>query len=167
MRSSVKRLWAGCCAAAAILAPAAVRAAEEGGGHEAGNPWVSLFWKFVNFSILAGGLYFALRKTVSEGLVSRQEAVRKALQEAREAKEAAEAKYREYKDKIARLEEEVRTIHDDFRAEGERQRDRIIREAQDQAAQVVLDRIFDSSSQWGGGRPWEDDATVVVLKRDA
>ncbi len=31
----------------------------------------------------------------------------------------------------------------------------------------IVERIFDASSRWGDGRPWEDDATVVVLKRDA
>jgi sigma-B regulation protein RsbU (phosphoserine phosphatase) len=40
-----------------------------------------------------------------------------------------------------------------------------VREAQDEPAQAVLERLFDASESWGGARPWEDDATIVVLKR--
>ena len=42
-----------------------------------------------------------------------------------------------------------------------------VRETQGQSAEAIVERIFDASSRWGDGRPWEDDATVVVLKRDA
>ena len=40
-----------------------------------------------------------------------------------------------------------------------------VHDTQGQPAQAILDRIFEASSAWGGTRPWEDDATVVVLKR--
>ncbi len=42
----------------------------------------------------------------------------------------------------------------------------IVREMQAQPAQAILDRLFDTAFAWGEGRPWEDDATIVVLKRD-
>ncbi len=42
-----------------------------------------------------------------------------------------------------------------------------VRETQTQSAQAILDRLFDDSARWGSGRPWEDDATIVVLKREA
>jgi sigma-B regulation protein RsbU (phosphoserine phosphatase) len=41
----------------------------------------------------------------------------------------------------------------------------IVRERQDDGAQAILDALFEASSKWGDGRPWEDDATIVVLKR--
>jgi len=41
-----------------------------------------------------------------------------------------------------------------------------VRETQGQPAEAIVERIFDASSRWGDGRPWEDDATAVVLKRD-
>jgi sigma-B regulation protein RsbU (phosphoserine phosphatase) len=43
----------------------------------------------------------------------------------------------------------------------------VVRERQSQPAQAILDRLFDAAIAWGDGRPWEDDATIVVLKRDA
>ena len=41
----------------------------------------------------------------------------------------------------------------------------VVRETQDESAQAILERLFDASAKWGDGRPWEDDATIVVLKR--
>src|SRR5512143_3883703 len=40
-----------------------------------------------------------------------------------------------------------------------------VREMQDEPAQAILERLFEASEKWGAGRPWEDDATIVVLKR--
>jgi len=41
----------------------------------------------------------------------------------------------------------------------------IVRDLQQQTAQAILDRLFDAAFGWGEGRPWEDDATIVVVKR--
>ena len=41
----------------------------------------------------------------------------------------------------------------------------IVRELQDRPAQAILDRLFEAALAWGEGRPWEDDATIVVVKR--
>jgi sigma-B regulation protein RsbU (phosphoserine phosphatase) len=40
-----------------------------------------------------------------------------------------------------------------------------VHETQTQSAQAILDRLFDASWKWGETRPWEDDATIVVVKR--
>ena len=41
----------------------------------------------------------------------------------------------------------------------------IVRENQNESAQVILERLFDASARWGDGRPWEDDATIVIVRR--
>jgi phosphoserine phosphatase RsbU/P len=41
----------------------------------------------------------------------------------------------------------------------------VVRESQGESAQVILDRLFEASASWGDGRPWEDDATIVIVKR--
>jgi sigma-B regulation protein RsbU (phosphoserine phosphatase) len=43
----------------------------------------------------------------------------------------------------------------------------VVRQSQGEAAQTILDRLFDATFAWGEGRPWEDDATIVVVRRDA
>jgi sigma-B regulation protein RsbU (phosphoserine phosphatase) len=42
----------------------------------------------------------------------------------------------------------------------------LVRQHQGEPAQVILDRLFEAALAWGNGRPWEDDATIVVVKRD-
>ncbi len=43
----------------------------------------------------------------------------------------------------------------------------LVREHQAQPATVILERLFEAALAWGDGRPWEDDATIVVVKRAA
>lgn len=135
MRGAPLRLRAALFGVAVALAPVATCAAEaaEGEGH---NPWFALGMKFFNFAILAGILFYFLRKPVAQGLIDRREGIRKALEEARRAKEEAEAKNQEYKARVANLEDEIRGLREDFRAEGERQRDRILAEAR-KAAEAI------------------------------
>jgi phosphoserine phosphatase len=42
---------------------------------------------------------------------------------------------------------------------------RVVREAGTAGAGEVLDRLFAEAFTHGADRPWEDDATVVVLRR--
>ena len=46
----------------------------------------------------------------------------------------------------------------------ERLRD-LVRERKSSSAAALLDAIFDASEAFGRTRPWEDDATVVVVRR--
>ena len=43
----------------------------------------------------------------------------------------------------------------------------VVREQQAQSAETILSKLFDAALAWGDGRPWEDDATIVVVKRTA
>src|SRR5262245_29628538 len=47
---------------------------------------------------------------------------------------------------------------------GERLRT-LVREHQGAPAQEILERLFEAAMRFGDGRPWEDDATAVILKR--
>src|SRR5262245_8334125 len=42
---------------------------------------------------------------------------------------------------------------------------RVVRAGFDASAEAILDRIFEEASAFGEGRPWEDDATAVVVRR--
>jgi sigma-B regulation protein RsbU (phosphoserine phosphatase) len=41
----------------------------------------------------------------------------------------------------------------------------VIAENKDQSADIILQSIFEAANQFGKGKKWEDDATVVVIKR--
>ena len=43
----------------------------------------------------------------------------------------------------------------------------VVRQYQSQPAETILAKLFDAALAWGDSRPWEDDATIVVLKRVA
>ncbi len=132
MNRSLRRLRPALLAAGLALAPALVWAAEGGGR----SPTYDLVMKFVNFFILAGVLFYFLRKPVTQGLADRRTSIKKELDEALKAKEAAEAKYQEYKAKVANLTAEIRQLQADFKAEGERQRARIVADAE-KAAETI------------------------------
>lgn len=42
---------------------------------------------------------------------------------------------------------------------------RLVRTGREAPARDLLDRLFAEAWAWGGDRPWEDDATAVVVKR--
>lgn len=41
----------------------------------------------------------------------------------------------------------------------------LVRDSLDLSADALLDRVFRATATWGTPRPWEDDATMVVVKR--
>jgi len=41
----------------------------------------------------------------------------------------------------------------------------LVRASQAEGAAVILERLFEAATAHGDGRPWEDDATIVVVKR--
>ena len=135
MRLRSRLLTASSQAMLLALAPS-LAWASEAAGEAAGSPWFDLLMKFLNFGILAGILFYFLRKPASQSLADRRQNIRNELEEARKAKQDAEAKYQEVKRRLASLEEEVRKIGEDFRAEGARQRERIVEEGT-QAAESV------------------------------
>ena len=98
-----------------------------GGGSD--TPWLDIVLKAVNFFALIGILAWALKGLVPRLLKDRRENIANELKEAREAKEEAEAKLADYQQRVANLEQEVVKLKDDFKAEGELQKTRILEEA--------------------------------------
>ncbi|GAB4298496.1 MAG: ATP synthase F0 subunit B [Desulfuromonadia bacterium] len=109
-----------------------------GGGH--GDPAAQmkdLMWRVVNFAILLGIVVWALKKAdAKKALLGRSEAIEKALAEAEAARAAAERKFVEYQEKLARANQEIEEIQAAIRREGEAEKERIIAEAQLQAARI-------------------------------
>jgi sigma-B regulation protein RsbU (phosphoserine phosphatase) len=50
---------------------------------------------------------------------------------------------------------------------GEERLQRLVRDAIQDGAERILERVFDAAARFGESRPWEDDATAVVVKRRA
>ncbi|HWP58906.1 MAG TPA: hypothetical protein VNL14_13520 [Candidatus Acidoferrales bacterium] len=72
----------------------------------------------------------------------RHEEIRRAVAEAAAERERAESRVRDYRSRLAGLQNEIRKIHEGFIAEGQREKARLIQEGEAQAAKVRADADF-------------------------
>lgn len=101
-----------------------------------------LLFPFLNFLLF---LYLVKRfalPLVKDYLRSRREEILKAVAEADAGKRQAEEKIRDYRERLARLASEAKGIQETLRAEGERDRARLIAAAKEQAAKIQTDAAF-------------------------
>jgi F-type H+-transporting ATPase subunit b len=131
-----------------VLLPAVVLASGGGGHADSGVILKDFAYRCFNFALLVGLVAYFVTKPIRKGLKGRTEEIEKTLADAQAAKEAAEAKHLEYSEKLAKATEEIASITDSIRREGELERDKIIaaakelainveREAENKAAGVV------------------------------
>ena len=98
--------------------------------------------KVFNFVVLVAIIYYLVKKGVLARLLGmealhlgpylkkRQEAIKTALAEADKAKQEGERKYQEYEERLANLDLEIKRLRQTLIEEGEREKERIITEAQ-------------------------------------
>ena len=79
---------------------------------------------------------------VRDFLRSRREEIVTAVQQATESKRRAESVIEEYKSRLARLDQEIQSIQVSLSAEGERQKARLVEEAQALAKKMLQDAHF-------------------------
>ncbi len=103
------------------------------------DPWPLLkdmLWRVINFAVLLWILLKATGKPIKNYFANRRETLLQGIQEAREAKEAAERLYREYQDRLASLDDELREMEARFKADAEAEKQRIQSEADEFVAKV-------------------------------
>ena len=110
---------------------------------EAHHPSINdIFFPLINFLIF---LYLIKRFALPPArdyFRTRHEEIARSVTEAAAARERAEARAQEYRDHLARLTDEVKKIHETFIAEGEREKTKLLQEAEGQAAKVKADADF-------------------------
>jgi F-type H+-transporting ATPase subunit b len=84
----------------------------------------------MNFAVLAIALVFLLKKPLSQALSGRIAGIREQLEELEAKKKATEAELASYSQKLASLEAEARQIVDEYVAQGEAAKARILKEAE-------------------------------------
>ena len=110
-------------------------ASSESGGESKG--WMATdTYKVMNFSVLAIGLFFLLRKPTSQALNSRIKGIEDQLDELETKKKTAEKQLGEYNKKFSRLEQEAQKLIEDYIRQGNEAKARIIEEAK-QAAEKL------------------------------
>lgn len=113
--------------------PAISRAAEHA---EEGGSAIGL-WKVVNFIVLAVGVYFVWTKVINVALDKRQAGIKNAISEAARVKKEAEEAARQYKEQVNALESRLASIAEELRLEGEAEKKRIIREAEEAGVRLM------------------------------
>ncbi|MBW2238502.1 MAG: F0F1 ATP synthase subunit B [Deltaproteobacteria bacterium] len=110
-------------------------ASSESGGESKG--WMATdTYKVMNFSVLAIGLFFLLRKPTSQALNSRIKGIKDQLDELETKKKAAEKQLAEYNKKFSQLEQEAQKLIENYVRQGNEAKARIIDEAK-QAAEKL------------------------------
>ncbi len=110
-------------------------ASSEQGGESKG--WVATdTYKVMNFSVLAIGLFFLLRKPTSQALNSRIKGIKDQLDELETKKKAAEKQLAEYNEKFSQLEQETQKLVEDYIRQGNEAKARIIDEAKTAAEKL-------------------------------
>lgn len=111
-------------------------AAGDGGHVDSGALLKDFLWRCLNFAVLFGLLFYFISKPVKNALRERRESISRELEEARRARDEAEAKFAEYDEKLDKAEAEIERIASDLKKEGERERDKIIAAAREQAEKI-------------------------------
>jgi F-type H+-transporting ATPase subunit b len=106
-------------------------------------PSINQIWfPIANFVIFIFIIVRYALPVVRDFLHSRREEVLTAIRQASTKKLQAEAVVQEYKERLVRLDQEVRSIQASLRAEGEREKSKLLKEAEALAAKTKQDTQF-------------------------
>jgi ATP synthase F0 subunit b len=103
-------------------------------------PWWNIpsfeVWRWVNLIIFVGLFIYILRRPVSEAMRARREGIRRDLMRAQEERNAALAKLEEVETRLARLDAEVASIHEQSQKEAAEERERIRRSTEEETQKL-------------------------------
>ena len=141
-------------------------AASGGGGdaEEAHGPgWVNTdTFRVLHFIVLFGGLFFLLRKPVSNALNARVKGIEDQLSDLESKKAEAEKQLAEYNQKFARLEQEAEEIMAEYVRQGEEAKVRILKEAEEAAEKLKIQAQKTIESEFQNAR---NELRAEVLDR--
>jgi F-type H+-transporting ATPase subunit b len=101
------------------------------GGEHGTKGWVATdTYRVMNFAVLFLGLFFLLRKPVSQFFGARIKGIEDQLSELETKKKDASQKLEEYTAKLAQLDQEGKKIVDDYIRQGNEAKERILKEAE-------------------------------------
>ncbi len=103
-------------------------------------------YRVINFVVLAFGVFYLLRKPVARALATRIYSIKAQLTELEAKKSEAEQQLAQYREKLARLDQEAETIVAEYIRQGNEARQRILKEAE-AAAQKLEEQAKRSIDQ--------------------
>jgi F-type H+-transporting ATPase subunit b len=122
-------------------------------------------WRVLNLAILLWILIKFAGKPLKEYFAGRRDSIQKGVQEAQEAKAEAERIYREYQEKLAGLDDELKVIEERARLEGERESERMRQETEELVAKLQQQaRRMAEQEIAGAKRQLRREAAEVALE---
>jgi F-type H+-transporting ATPase subunit b len=134
-------LQAGLRSAAAVVLLAILTGAAwaAGGGEGSHGGFTSTDWyRVMNFVVLAGGLFFLLRKPIPRALNSRVQGIQDQLKDLEARKAEAEKRLVECNQKLGALEAEAGRIVSDYIRQGQEAKARILKEAESASEKIQV-----------------------------
>ncbi len=111
-------------------------AAEEAGAN--GSAFTDFLYRLLNFSVMVAILYIvAKRMAITDFFSIRREEIKKRFEELKRQKYEFEKKADELESKLKEIEDKKKEIIEQFRLEGLREKEKIIAEAKERAAQIM------------------------------
>lgn len=130
-------LYPAAIALAALLLILVADAAFAASGGDHGSHWQNTdTFRIINFLVLAGLVFFLLRKPAAQFLGDRIKGIQEQLKELEQKKIEAEKKLAEYTRRLADLSAESDQIIDEYRRQGESMRENILKAAETAAAKL-------------------------------
>ncbi len=102
----------------------------------AGFPWVDFFVGLINFGIFAWVIIKFGGPFIQEFFANRREEFLREMNAAQEARKEAEARLAEYDEKLEALEQERQALLDEYHAQGEREKQRLVETAKRQVEKM-------------------------------
>lgn len=110
---------------------------EQGGPHDSGK-LLDLLYRGICFSLLVIILFVVIRKVgIKEYFSARREEIRKRFNDLKSEREEAERRYQELEKRLKEFEEKKKEMIEQFKAEGVVEKEKIIAEARERAAQIL------------------------------
>jgi F-type H+-transporting ATPase subunit b len=96
----------------------------------------NVFWGWLNFAILAGGLGYAIKKNAGPYFAQRSLEIRKGMADAEAARAASDAKVAEVDRRLANLQTEIEALRRSAQKEADADAERVRREAAAELAKI-------------------------------
>ncbi len=107
----------------------------------------SLIFPLINFLIFSFLIYRFALPPASRYLISRRDEILASVRLANESKENADSTLRSFRDRLASADDETKTLLETLQAEGEREKAKILHEAEELAANIRADADFVSQQE--------------------
>ena len=111
-------------------------AAAAHGGETSARLW-DLIYRSINFIIFFGVLFYLLRKPLKQVLGDRRNSIQKELQDLEAKKEEANREFQTLEKRISNIKEEREAILAEYKAEAEKEKQKIIDNAQKTASRII------------------------------